>query len=101
MGDQYVHHSRIGRVWYPKHWQYIYFWLLCPVWLRRCQAFSANGGDFPFKDVVLGMLAVSLDVFLRGCFLAYSMTILKSYVILIPAIYIAIMLIVVIILLLS
>ena len=67
--------------------------------LGEAQAFVAKGDtDYPFKKVVFGMLAVLLDVVLRGCFLAYAMTIIKSYVILIPAIYMVIMLVVVMIL---
>jgi len=67
--------------------------------LGEAQAITANNGDpnYPFKKVVLGMITVLLDAVLRGCFLAYAMTIIKSYIVLIPAIYLVIILIVVIV----
>jgi hypothetical protein len=54
--------------------------------------------DYPFSKTLWGMLTIVVDVMLRGIFLAYIMTIVKVFVLLIPTLYLIVMLITVLIL---
>ena len=49
--------------------------------------------DYPFSKTLWGMLTIVVDAMLRGIFLAYAMTIIKTLVILIPIAYAILMLI--------
>merc|ERR1712051_580939 len=45
----------------------------------------------PFSKTLFGMMAITVDVFLRALTQAYFMTFLKEYVLLIPLFYFLIM----------
>ena len=52
-------------------------------------AINANSGelDYPWSKTFWVMLTVLVDCTLRGCFLAYTMTIIKAKVLFIPLVY--------------
>ena len=63
--------------------------------LAESLAYIANDQnlDYPFSKTLWGMLTIVVDAMLRGIFLAYAMTIIKTLVILIPIVYSILMLI--------
>ena len=51
--------------------------------------------DIPITQKVLGMLSITIDTFLRAISIAYLMTFMKAYMLLLPLIYFVLMLIII------
>ena len=51
--------------------------------------------DIPFTNKLFGMLSISIDTFLRALSMAYLMTFVKAYILLLPLSYFVLMLIII------